>query len=437
MASLLREKRSTGRERSGIRSPLDAVSYLTIFLVLTCAVPSYLTVPALGSVGRPTTLWGLAGLLWWVLYRAGRDSPVTNGSKGVRIALLALVGCVLVSYSLANFQSLPSAESSVADSGLIRMAGWVGVALVANDGIDSKERFRTLLERVAWTGGLMATLGLAQFVTGESLIDWMTLPGFVGDPDISNVQNRAGFVRSAGTATHPLEYAVVLCIALPIAIALALTNQSRSPMVRWIPVGAIAFASYISVSRSALIGFAIGLLGSALGWPRQIRRKAVMVLTGGMIVAYFAVPGMAGTVRGLFMGAETDSSTMSRTNSYELAFGIASRNPYFGRGFMTFLPEYVILDNQFLGILIELGCVGLAATIAMLTVSIWVAAASGIRAFSFEDKQIGVGVAVALASGATMLAFFDGLGFPMSAGMLFLTIGLAGAAGSAAKPTWV
>ena len=435
MANLLLEKGSLGRGPSGIRGQFDAVSYLTIFLVLTCAIPSYLTVPALGSVGRPTTLWGLTGLLWWALYRAGRDSPVTNGSKGVRIALLALVGCVLVSYSLANFQSLPLAESSVADSGLIRMAGWAGVALVANDGIDSKERFRTLLERVAWTGGLMATLGLAQFVTGESLIDWMSLPGFVGDPDISSVQNRAGFVRSAGTATHPLEYGVVLCIALPIAIALALTNRSRSAFVRWFPVGAIAFASYISVSRSALIGFAIGLLGSALGWPRQVRRRAAMVLAGGMIVAYFAVPGMAGTIRGLFLDAGTDSSTMSRTNSYELAFGIASRNPLFGRGFMTFLPEYVILDNQFLGIVIELGCVGLAATLALLIVSIWAAATSGIRSSSPEDKQIGIGVAVALASGATMLAFFDGLGFPMSAGMLFLAIGLAGAACSASRPS--
>lgn len=285
----------------------------------------------------------------------------------------------------------------------------------------------------------MATLGVAQFLTGEGLIDWMSLPGFVSDPNISSVPNRSGFVRSAGTATHPLEYGVVLCVALPIAIALALTNQRRSAFARWFPVGAIAFASYISMSRSALIGFAIGVLGSALGWPRQVRRRAAMVLAGGMIAAYFGVPGMAGTIRGLFMVTGTDSSTMSRTKSYELAFAVVSRKPFFGRGFMTFLPEYVILDNQFLGILIELGCVGLAATLAMLIVSIWGAARSGIQSSSFEDRQIGIGVAVALASGATMLAFFDGLGFPMSAGMLFLTIGLAGAAtaDSAARPRWV
>lgn len=433
MAILIPGKGTKGRGGFRRRPTFDAVSYLTVFLVLTCAIPSYLTIPALGSLGRPTTLWGLAGLLWWGLYRAGRTVPLTNGSKTVRLAVLALITCVLMSYSLASFQGLPSAETSVADSGLLRMASWAGVALVANDGIDSKERFRTLLERFALTGGLLATLGLAQFWTGQSLLDWLSLPGFTADQTITSVQNRSGFVRSAGTATHPLEYGAVLCMALPIAIALALTGQHRSAFARWYPVGAMAFASYLSVSRSALVGVAVGLVVSALGWPRQIRRKAVLVLIGAMTAAYFAVPGMAGTIRGLFMGVGNDSSTMSRTNAYDLAFGIANRNPFFGRGFLTLLPEYVILDNQYLGILIELGYVGLAVTGTMLIASIGVAGKSGIHSRRFDDAQIGFGVAAALISGATVFAFFDGLGFPMSAGMLFLTIGLAGAAHSTAR----
>jgi hypothetical protein len=433
VALVIPGKGTGGRGSSRGRPPFDAVSYLSVFLVLTFAVPSYLTVSALGSVGRPSTLWGLAGLLWWGLYRVGRQVPQTSGSKAVRLAVLAPVACVLMSYSLASFQGLPPAESSVADSGLLRMAGWAGVALVANDGIDSKERFRTLLERVALTGGLMATLGLAQFWTGESLIDWMSLPGFTAEQDTPGVQNRSGFVRSAGTAMHPLEYGVVLCMALPIAVALALAEKRRSLFARWYPVGAMAFASYLSVSRSALIGVAVGVLVSAFGWPRKVRRGAILILSGGMTVVYFGVPGMAGTIRGLFMGVGSDASTMSRTNSYDLAFSIANRNPLFGRGFLTLLPEYIILDNQFLGILIELGYVGLAVIATMLIVSIRAAAAFGIRSSGLDDTQIGFAVTAALVSGTIMFAFLDGLAFPMSAGMLFLTIGLAGAACSTAQ----
>lgn len=144
---------------------------------------------------------------------------------------------------------------------------------------------------------------------------------------------------------------------------------------------------------------------------------------------------MAGTIRGLFMGVGSDASTMSRTNSYDVAFGIANRNPFFGRGFLTLLPEYVILDNQFLGVLIELGYIGLAVTVILLVISIWTAAKSGVRAQSPEERQIGFGLAAALASGATIFAFFDGLSFPMSAGMLFLMVGLAGAAHSTGHGT--
>jgi hypothetical protein len=243
---------------------------------------------------------------------------------------------------------------------------------VANDGIDSKERFRTLLERFALPGGLMATLGLAQFWTGQSLIDWMSLPGFTADQAFSSVHNRSGFGR-------------------------------------WHPVGATGFASSRSVSRSPVVG-------------------VVLVLVGEMTAAFLAVPGMAGIIRGLFMGVGNDASTMSRTNSYDLAFAIANRNPLFDRGLLTFPPEYFILDNQYSGILAEPGCVGLAVTGKKLIASIWTAGKSDIHSHCFDDAQIDFGVAAALAGGATVFAFFDGLGFPMSAGMLFFTIGLARAA---------
>ena len=231
---------------------------------------------------------------------------------------------------------------------------------VANDGIDSKKGFRTLLERFALPGGLMATLGLAQFWTGQSLIDWISLPGFTADQ---------------------------------------------------------AFSSVVG-----------GIVASALGWPRQIRRKPVLVLVGEMTAAFPAVPGMAGIIRGLFMGVGNDARIMSRTNSYDFAFGIANRNPLFDRGLLTLPPEYFILDNQYSGILIEPGCVGLALTGKKLIASIWTAGKSDIHSHCFDDAQIDFGVAAALAGGATVFAFFDGPGFPMSAGMLFLTIGLARAA---------
>lgn len=412
------------------RPAFDAVAYLTVFLILTCAVPSYLTIPALGSVGRPTTLWGIAGLFWWGLYRLGRPEPIKTGSRGFRLAILSFVICVLISYAQASFRGLPPAESSVADSGLLRMAGWVGVALVANDGIGTMERLRTLLERIAIAGGLMALLGLAQFWTGNSLIDWMSIPGLTVGQDVASVQNRAGFARAAGTATHPLEYGVVLCMALPISIAMALTKVHRVVIGPVLYIVATAAALYLSVSRSALIGACVGIIVAGKGWTGRVRRRALFMTLAGGVAAFFVIPGMTGTIRGLFMGVGTDASTLSRTNSYDLALSIANRNPFFGRGFLTLLPEYVILDNQYLGILIELGYVGLSVTGILFVFSLWVAARAGNRAVEIESRIIGFSIAASMTSGITVFAFFDGLAFSMSAGFLFLITGVAGAVDS-------
>ncbi|WP_188422836.1 O-antigen ligase family protein [Mycetocola zhadangensis] len=353
---------------------------------------------------------------------------MTSGSAPVRITLLIFTGVVLVSYALASFLGIPSSESSPADSGVLRMVGWVGVALIANDGIQTHERLDALLRRIVVIGGLMATLGLAQFWTGVSLVDWISLPGFIRDGNFDNVQSRAGFVRSAGTASHPLEYGVVLCMALPLGIAIALTESRRSPWLRWLPVAVMAFASMLSVSRSALIGVAVGVLILVPGWPRKIRLAALGAVIALMGAVYVLVPGMAGTIRGLFLGVGSDSSTVSRTNAYDQALEIASRNPLFGRGFGTFLPQYLILDNQILLLIIELGIFGLVAGAVMVGTAMVVSWRSGRAMTDFAAAQKRFAIAASIAAGTVTFLFFDGLSFPMAAAIFFTMLGVAGSA---------
>lgn len=403
----------------------DAVSFLTVYLALVCALPSYLTVPVLGSAGRPSTLWALAGLLWWIWNRVGVVVPPRGGSGAFRVALMAFVGSVLASYAYANFRGLPGPESSPADSGMLRLAGWVGVALIAADGIGTRERLRTLLNRIAIAGTFMALLGLAQFWTGETLIDWIRLPGFAVDQSLAGVEGRGGFIRPQGTAAHPLEYGVVLCVALPIAISLAMTEKKRPTLIRWLPASVIAFASMLSVSRSALLGVLAGVLILAPRWSPQVRLYVLLAAGGLGGVMYSVVPGMAGTLKGLFLGVADDPSTVSRTNSYATAFEITQRNPFLGRGFGTFLPQYLILDNQFLGLLIDVGLVGLAAFLALVVTSIIIPWNATRRFTDAGVRQLGAAISASVSASALTFVFFDGLGFPMSAGLLFMMFGIS------------
>jgi len=189
----------------------------------------------------------------------------------------------------------------------------------------------------------------------------------------------------------------------------------------------IALAAWLSVSRSALIGLFIGLAVLALGWTRRTRILAVLTATAALIATYFFVPGMIGTIRGLFLGLENDSSANSRTNSLVVALDIAGRGSPLGRGFGTFLPEYQILDNQYLGLFIETGVIGLLTFISLIAAGAFCCLRVRKKTADPLLRNVSYGIFASVLSGAVTAAFFDALAFPISAAFLFLFIGLAGA----------
>ncbi len=405
------------------------MTVLTIYLVLLLVIPSSLSFASLGSaLGRPATLWALCGTLWWGWYHLQRHRPNRISIQPVRIAASAFVAVALISYAWAMLRGSPTIEISTADNGLIRVISWVGILLIANDGITDPARFRTLMRRIAVAGGLMATLGLLQFITGQSLLDWFNIPGMSSDLSFAGIDTRAGFVRASATATHPLEYGVVLSMAFPIALSLAIEEKTRSRFARWYPVAAMGIASVLAVSRSALIGLAAGLLMLFPTWSRNVKIAFSIVASLVVVAIGILVPGLAGTIRGLFTGLSGDASTLSRVNSYDSAAEFFARFPIVGKGFGTFLPSYHILDNQYLLLAIELGAAGIIAFVGLIVTAIWSAHKARRLAMTPLDRALCQAIFAAVVAGAILMAFFDGLSFPMSAGMLFMMIGICGGA---------
>ncbi|WP_223932812.1 O-antigen ligase family protein [Arthrobacter sp. StoSoilB5] len=405
----------------------EVATFVTIYLVVTCAVPSNLTISALGTVGRLTTLWALLALIWWVLYQVHRTKPEAVGRRPVRLALALFLAVAVASYAVAMLHGLPDKESSPADGGLIRLLAWAGILLLIHDGLKNRDGLVTVMRSVVLMGTFTAILGLLQFVTGASLIDWITIPGMSSSADFSNIDVRGGFVRAAAMASHPLEYGVVLSSSFPIALTLALTETTRNWLLRWLPVIAIAVASVLSVSRSALIAVAIAFVVLIPAWSRSLRRRAYVASIGLVAAVYVVTPGLLGTLRGLFTVGGDDSSITSRTNGYSTALGMLENNPIVGRAFGTFLPEYIIVDNQYLGLLVELGVLGLAMFLALIASGLSCAWRARRLAVDNEMRQMSQSVLASLAAIAATFAFFDGLSFPMAAAMLFVMLGVAGA----------
>ena len=411
-----------------MRQPrFDAVSALTVFLVLLVALPSRLTFAPLGGAGAPALVVGLGCFAWWAYHHVQRTHTAPGGRQPIRFAFLVMLGCFLVSYVVAMTRAIDGAESSTADIGMISLVSWGGILLITNDGVQSWDRFDVLVRRLIFAGGAVATLGVIQFVTGQAWVDRIVIPGLSVNSSVGGLLERSGFNRPAGTAIHPIEFGAVMTMILPVAINGALTDHGRSFGRRWYPVLAMSLAVVLSISRSAIVSALIGAAVIAVAWTPAVRRGALVIGAAFMGVVCLTIPGLLGTLTGLFTGISGDASAQSRTGSYGIAVQFIERSPVFGRGFSTFLPKYRILDNQYLGLAIEVGLVGMLAVLSLFVVAVVCARRTRTLGSDVRTQQMGQALAAAICAGAVGLAFYDGFGFPMAAGTLFLMIGLAGA----------
>ncbi|MFV0458010.1 MAG: O-antigen ligase family protein [Actinomycetales bacterium] len=417
---------------------MDATTILTVYLVLLLAIPSPMVLSPLGSAGAPSALLAPVIFLIWLWFTLRGTAPVAPAGPS-RVALVWLLVMVVV-YAHAMSLPIPSDEVSPADNGLIKVVGYVGILVMASDGIASAERHRVLVRRLVVAVGLVAVLGLVQYLTRELYVDRLNIPGLTSGTSGWGLIIRNGYPRPSGTSTHPIEYGVVLTMALPLAVAFARSSPSWRLLYRLVLV-AIAFAVFLSISRSTLVcafvGVAVMIIGSR-GWQRL---WALLGLLACAVVIYLTVPGVLGTIVGLFTSVSQDPSIASRTGSYELAWSFIQQQPLFGRGFGTFLPKYWILDNGYLGMLIEAGVLGLGCLLAVLGTAFRAAWLSRRRALTDFDRDLSLAFMGSVAAGSAGLAFFDTFGFPQSAGCFFLVIGLAGGmlrfAGTGADPAVV
>ncbi len=413
---------------AGTARHFDASSVLTLYICLLLGIPSTMVVAPLGSAGAPSTILAIAMLFLWAWFQIHRDRPLFGfaGFQWVRAAMLGWLIIMLIVYAHAMSSPIPSDEVSPADSGLLKLVGWAGVILVANDSIPSLERHRTVVRRLVIGVGIIAVFGLFQAATKQLWIDSLRIPGLTAGTADWSLAGRNGLARPSGTSTHPIEYGVVLTMVLPLVIVYALKSPTRRWLYRAL-LCVVTFAVFLSISRSALLCAVVGFVVLATSWSVAARLRAVLFAAAIAAVVYVTVPGVLGTITSLFTGASEDSSIASRTNSFDLAEQFISTSPLLGRGFGTFLPKYWILDNGYLGLLIEGGILALAGLLALIVTAAFAGRRARRLAVNEFDRDLAQALVASIAAGACGLGFFDTFAFPQSAGTFFLLVGMAGA----------
>ncbi len=424
-------------ELAGQRRSIDAVTLLSCYLFLMMAVPSGQIVGSFGGAGAPADLF--AAVLFWV-YLVARQHPafrLGRGKQPVRLAA-AIFGCTIIaSYVSANLVAMAVLSENGADRGLILLAGWFGVLMLAADGIDRTERLNALLRRIALGATAMAVLGIVEFLTRQDLAHYVIIPGLTGQAQATDLMNRAGLVRVMATAGQPLELAAVLVMSLPLAIHQARFAPPAHRNRRWLQVAFITIAMPMTVSRTAFLGLAVICLVLFPTWPKRDRHRAYLITLAGPVLVWLIKPTLVSSVGRLFGQLGAEQSSRSRTEAYSAAVPYITHHPWFGEGFGTFFPQiYFFVDNQYLTSLIETGFVGVAALIALFGTGWLTARGTRAAAADARTRDLAQCLAASVAAAAVCFATFDALSFTIASGLCFLILGCVGAAWrlAAARP---
>ncbi|GAA1945734.1 O-antigen ligase family protein [Amycolatopsis minnesotensis] len=412
------------------RVSADGTTLVCLYVLVLMLVPAKFVISRIPMTMAPITVlaFGL-GVVWGCAHLVS-TLRMAKGRTMVRTGLFLMLATHLLTYGIATRRYLPPDEVNLTDSGLIRILGTISVALFVCDAVVTRDRLDRLLKVVVGVVAVMAGVGILQFAFGFDLTQYLNVPGLRAQGGYDAIQERAAFRRPAGTTNHPIEYGLICAAVTPLAghYAFNAKGSGVSAARWWLCTALIGGGALVSVSRTAILGLLI--VGVVLVLALPGRRKIVVLGCGlGAIgVASLLVPGLIGTLYGLFANIDEDPSVTSRTDDYTVAWQQVDLHPWTGRGFGTYLPDkYQLLDNQYLLTLIENGWIGLLGMLAAFVLAITAAVKVRMSARDLTTKSLSASLIAGVAVGVAGAATFDLFSFGVATGLVFVLIGASGA----------
>ena len=413
----------------------DAAALLSLVCALLFVLPSRLVVPGLGAAGRPANILGFVLFVMWCFTRLVPGLAVRRRNPA-HLVLGLLLGYTALSWWLAYARGVQPAEGRSADRFVIEIVSLVGIALTAADGLATRRRLEVVLVRLCYFAGVMAAVGTVEFFTRINVASYIKVPGLRLNADVVALKTRGGggyggslFARVAGTALHYIEFGAVLAICLPIALHFALYSQpGRQRRFRWCLVALLFINLPFAISRSAIVGLMIVALTMMTVWRPRMLGRAIIGLAISLVGFKLLVPGLIGTIRSLFTNLNNDPSIKGRTSDYAVITPLIHARPWLGRGGGTYIPSlYRVLDNQYLGTLIEWGFVGLAVLVVVFLTPAFFGRAVRRHAVDDEARHLGQSITAAALVGVVLSGTFDSLSFPTFSACFFLLVGASAA----------
>jgi hypothetical protein len=191
----------------------------------------------------------------------------------------------------------------------------------------------------------------------------LTVPGEL------DTRDSLGRLTVYGPTSQPLELAALLAMVLPFAVVGLMEAATRRRRLLYALAIGLLLAGGVATSRkTSLVAPAAAVLLLALYRPRVVARSLLGLALVLVVLVHFTSPGALGSVASQLEPGHVGGvlTTTDRTARYDAVRPDVVRHLLLGRGFQSYDPhKYRILDNEYLGLLITVGLLGLAAYIAI------------------------------------------------------------------------
>jgi polysaccharide biosynthesis protein PslJ len=321
-------------------------------------------------------------VLAWMWF--GGDERTLIGRRRSKLVLLTtflFVAIAATSVIADSHRLINLGELSLSEKKLALLCTYVTLSWFAMTAL-RPEDLRGICRYLVWLAALMSVGVIIERHTGYnvfySVSRTVLSPIATVGPTPTDIHPTGGTrVAVVGPTVQGLALTTMLVMVMPFAIVAALDARNRKVRF-W---NAVAFclmagAAVATAEKTSIVAPVFVLAFLCFHRPRRMVKLLLPLSVVLIAVIHVAAPGSLGSILDVSAGVGS-SSTTSRTNSFGSALPDIMAHPVIGRGFGSLDPtqpeEFRYLDDEYLGELISVGAVGLAAYLLMLIAPILVA----------------------------------------------------------------
>jgi O-antigen ligase/polysaccharide polymerase Wzy-like membrane protein len=356
--------------------------------------------------------------------RSGLEGPMA-------LLVVAIVGSVL-----ANPKRVQSV-SSYSVKQLSFFASFVLVFYLIVSVVRTQATVDFLVKMLVGGGAIVGFLTIVEARTHYNAFNHLTrIVPLLREQPVASVGQDGRGDRAYASGQHPISLGAALVMLIPLAFYLArLTSQRRW----WLAAALLAVGSLATYSRTSVLMLLAVLVVYVMLRPFEVKRLWP-ALVPALVAIHIMVPGTIGTLKnsffpsgGLVAQQQEGGGTAGSGRLADLGPGLRewSQHPILGEGFGTRVvngpsANSNILDDQWLGTLLETGAVGVIAWIWLFT--------AAVRRLGREARRdrstrgwLAVGLAASISAYAAGMLTYDAFAFIQVTFILFFVLGFGAA----------